>query len=444
MKKKDFDKIFVLDTNVLLHDSNSIYKFQDNLVVIPMCVLEELDHFKKGQDEKARNSRQFSRYMDELRELGDLKTGVPLKGKGFLKVRTEENLDIKGLADIPDNRIIATALKEKEENSDKKVVVVSKDINLRVKADILGINAEDYSNDKVSFEDMYTGVLVHEIKEPIVKVKDLYSFKEIDPRDIPNLPKMFPNQYLVIKYGKQKGLARFDAKKKKLVSLAGAGKEGIWGISPLNLEQSLALDMLLNDDIKLVTLVGKAGTGKTLLSVAAGFHKSLTESIYKKIVISRPIVPMGKDLGYLPGTLEEKMNPWMKPIFDNVDFLLNGKSTTGEGFCVSGKELLEQNMMEVEPLTYIRGRSIPNQYLLIDESQNLTPHEIKTIITRAGTGTKIVLTGDCHQIDNPFLDSASNGLSYVVERFKDEKIAAHITLLKGERSELAEIATNVL
>ena len=414
----------------------------DNLVVIPMCVLEELDTFKKGQDEKARNSRQFSRYMDKLRVKGDLKKGVPLRKQGFLKVRTEDDLDIKGMKDIPDNRIIATALKEKEDNPRKKVIVVSKDINLRVKADILGIRAEDFSNDKVNFEEMYTGVLVHEIFEPVVK--DLYSFDEIELSALPGLPKMFPNQYLVIKYGKQKGLARFDAKKKKLVKLINSGNKGIWGITPLNLEQTLALDMLLNDDIKLVSLVGKAGTGKTLLAVAAGFHKSLTETVYKKIVISRPIVPMGKDLGYLPGTLEEKMNPWMKPIFDNVDFLLNEHNTTSEGFCVSGKELLEQNMMEVEPLTYIRGRSIPNQYLLIDESQNLTPHEIKTIITRAGVGTKIILTGDCHQIDNPFLDSSSNGLSYLVERFKNESIAAHITLLKGERSELAEIATNVL
>ena len=443
MKKKDFDKIFVLDTNVLLHDAQSIYKFQDNLVVIPMCVLEELDRFKKGQDETARNSRQFSRYMDKLRGKGDLKEGVLLKSGGFLKVRTEDDLKIKGLSDIPDNQIIATALKEKSENDDKKVIVVSKDINLRVKADILGMNSEDYSNDKINFEEMYTGVLVHTIKKPIVP--DLYTFKEIDPAQIPGLPKMFPNQYLVIKYGKQKGLARFDAKKNKLVSLIGEDpKKGIWGIHPLNLEQTLALDMLLNDDIKLVTLVGKAGTGKTLLSVAAGFHKSLNEEIYKKIVISRPIVPMGKDLGYLPGDINEKMNPWMKPIFDNVDFLLNGKNTTGKGFCVSGKELLDQNMMEVEPLTYIRGRSIPHQYLLIDESQNLTPHEIKTIITRAGEGTKIILTGDCYQIDNPFLDSSSNGLSFIVERFKKESIAAHITLLKGERSELAEIASNIL
>lgn len=443
MKRNDFGKIFVLDTNVLLHDAQSIYKFQDNTVVIPMCVLEELDRFKKGQDETARNSRQFSRYMDKLRKKGDLKEGVKLKSGGYLKVRTEEDLKIKGLTDIPDNQIIATALKEKAENKEKKVIVVSKDINLRVKADILGMTSEDYSNDKINFEEMYTGVLVHVIKKPVVK--DLYTFKEIDPADIPGLPKMFPNQYLVIKYGKQKGLARFDAKKKKLVSLQGADpKKGIWGIQPLNMEQALALDVLLNDDIKLVTLVGKAGTGKTLLSVAAGLHKSLDEESFKKIIISRPIIPMGKDLGYLPGTMEEKMNPWMKPIFDNVDFLLNGKNTTGKGFCVSGKELLEQNMMEVEPLTYIRGRSIPNQYLLIDESQNLTPHEIKTIITRAGTGTKIVLTGDCYQIDNPFLDASSNGLAYVVEKFKNEAISGHITLLKGERSELAEIASNIL
>lgn len=442
MNKNDFDKIFVLDTNVLLHDCNSIYKFQDNLVVIPMCVLEELDRFKKGQDEVARNSRQFSRSMDKIREDGKLQDGVKLSTGGYLKVRAVTDLTTHGVA-TPDNLIIATALKEAEENSDKEVIVVSKDINLRVKADILGMKAEDYSNDKINFEEMYTGVLVTEIFEPIPGTPDLHTLKEIDP-SLLNIPQMFPNQYLVIKYGKTKGLARFDAKTNKLVALRNAGKEGIWGINPKNLEQTLAIDMLLNDDIKLVTLIGKAGTGKTLLSVAAGFHKSLTNEIYKKVVISRPVVPMGKDLGFLPGTIEEKMSPWMKPIFDNVDYLLNGQNVTGKGFCVSSKELLEQGMMEVEPLTYIRGRSIPNQYLLIDEAQNLTPHEMKTIITRAGVGTKIVLTGDCYQIDNPFLDASSNGLSYVVERFKNESIAAHITLLKGERSELAEIASNIL
>lgn len=447
MENQAFDKIFVLDTNVLLHDARSIFKFEDNLVVIPLVVLEEADHFKKGEGETSRNSRQVSRYLDELRVKGDISEGIPLEREGVLKVDIGKYSDfgISALKEMtPDNQIIGVAYKMKMENRDKTVILVSKDTNVRIKANVLGIEAEDYEGDKVIDSDsLYTGVIVHTVEGEVIN--QLYTKKEIDISMIEDLPPMFANQYVVLKNGvsSQRGITRFDKKKNMLVSLIDTTK-GVWGIKPKNLEQTIALDMLLNDEIKLVTLVGKAGTGKTLIAVAAGLQKSLDDQVYKKLIVSRPIVPMGKDLGYLPGDIEAKMSPWMKPIMDNIDFLINGYNTTNKGITVSGKDLIDQNMLEVEPLTYIRGRTIPYQFLIVDEAQNLTAHEIKTIITRAGEGTKIVLTGDCEQIDSPYLDSLSNGLTYTLEKFKDQPIAAHITLIKGERSELAEIASNVL
>lgn len=447
MENQDFDKIFVLDTNVLLHDAQSLFKFEDNFIVIPLVVIEEVDHFKKGEGETSRNSRQVSRYLDELRVQGDISKGIQLERGGYLKVDVSNHSShgIDTLKDpIPDNKILGVAYKTKLDNPDRKIVLVSKDTNLRIKANVLGIEAEDYENDKVvDLDSLYTGVIVHHVEGEIIN--ELYSRREVSVGMIPDLPKMYPNQYIVLKNiaSSQRGIARLDKKKNKLVPLLDISK-GVWGIKPKNLEQTIALDMLLNDDIKLITLVGKAGTGKTLLAVAAGLQKSLDDQNYKKLIVSRPIVPMGKDLGYLPGDINEKMGPWMKPIFDNIDFLINGYNTTNKGITVSGKDLMEQNMLEVEPLTYIRGRSIPYQYMIVDEAQNLSSHELKTIITRAGEGTKIVLTGDCEQIDSPYLDSLSNGLTYTVERFKDQAIAAHITLIKGERSELAEIASNVL
>jgi len=444
LEKRNFDKVFVLDTNVLLHDPNSIFKFEDNLVILPMTVLEELDHFKKGQDEKSRNSRQLSRYLDELRLTGDISEGVSLENGGALKVYVDNNLNLDKLKkNIADNKILAVALNEKKTNTHKKIILISKDINMRIKANVIGIESQDYENDKVKFEEMYSGIFVHKVDPELIDA--LWQNKELDPGNIEGLPKMLPNQYVILKnsYTKQKGIGRFDATLGKIVSLVEDRHKDIWSIKPKNLEQTIAIDMLLNDKIKLVSLVGKAGTGKTLLALASGLAKLMEEERYQKMLVSRPIYPLGKDLGYLPGDINEKLDPWMKPIYDNLEFLIGGdkrnKTTTR-----NVRELFDQDFIAVEPLTYIRGRSISNQFVIIDEAQNLTPHEIKTIISRAGEGTKIVLTGDCYQIDNPYVDSCSNGLSHVVENMKDQTIAGHITLLKGERSDLAEVASNVL
>jgi PhoH-like ATPase len=438
----EFDKIFVLDTNVLLHDPQAIYKFQDNLVVIPMTVLEELDTFKKGQNENSRNSRQFSRYLDDLRCQGDISKGVELDRGGYLKIDMESKTNTEVLKDNKaDNRILASACAHKEKNSGKKVVLISKDINMRIKANALGIEAEDYESDKVKFEEMYSGVLVHEVDSDIIDA--MYTNREISVKNIEDLPELYPNQYVFLKcaFPKQKGIGRYDAEKEALIPLITDKNKEIWGIHPKNREQAIAIDLLLDDDIKLVSLVGKAGTGKTLLAVATGLLKSIGEQRYKKLIVSRPVYPLGKDIGFLPGDINEKLDPYMKPIIDNIEFLIGGKEGCSKA---SIKELFDQEFVSVEPLTYIRGRSIPKQFLIVDEAQNLTPHEIKTIISRAGEGTKIVLTGDCYQIDNPYVDACSNGLSHVVENMKDQKIAGHITLIKGERSELAEVASNVL
>jgi PhoH-like ATPase len=434
--KKNFDKIYVVDTNVILHDPNSIFQFKDNLVIIPIVVLEEIDTFKKGQNENGRNSRQFSRELDKLiSSVENVSEGMPLNNSGFLKIDLDNGEGITA-----DNRIIETAVREKNKNKSKKVIVISKDINLRIKAQAKGVEAQDYNKDKVSSEEMYSGVYVQECDSSVID--SLYSdkFLEVSSVDI----KLFPNQYVVFKNigSKQKGIGRFDAKNGVIVPLKNYGKGDVFGIKHKNLEQSIALDLLLNDDIKLVSLVGKAGTGKTLLAVASGLKKTIEEEKYTKLLISRPIIPMGKDLGYLPGDINEKMSPWMKPIFDNLEFLMGGSSSNSRSDAY--KDLTENKFVEVEPLTYIRGRSLPKQFMIVDESQNLTIHEMKTIISRAGEGTKIILTGDCHQIDNPYVDSESNGLARIVEAFKGESIAGHITLLKGERSELAEIASNIL
>lgn len=434
MEKTDFDKIYVIDTNVILHDPNCIFQFQDNLVIIPIVVLEEIDTFKKGQNENGRNSRQFSRELDELTHLGDISKGIKLKNSGYLKIDLDGGKQLSA-----DNRIIETAVQEKNKNKSKKVIVISKDINLRIKAHALGIEAQDYNKDKVNFEEMYSGIYVQECDSDLIN--SLYANKFVETSNVS--VNLMPNQYIVFKdsSSKQKGIGRYCEKSKMIVPLKSYSKGDVFGIKHKNLEQSIAFDLLLNDDIKLVSLVGKAGTGKTLLAVASGLKKTIEEERYKKLLISRPIVPMGKDLGYLPGDINEKMSPWMKPIFDNLEYLLGGgKDVRSESY----KELMENKFIEVEPLTYIRGRSLPNQFMIIDESQNLTIHEMKTIISRAGEGTKIILTGDCHQIDNPYVDSESNGLARIVEAFKGESIAGHITLLKGERSELAEIASNIL
>jgi len=435
-------KIFILDTNVLLYDPQAIFKFPKSLIIIPMIVIEEIDTFKKDPNENGRNSRKFSRYIDSLRKKGCLSEGVKLKNGSILKV--DLNGKIAGtvlenhlIFNTPDSRILSTAFHEKKNNLDKQIILITKDINLRIKADILKIAAKDYDIDKVKFEEMYSGLI--ELEADIDLIENLTNKKEIITHELPSL---YPNQYILLKNGDSKIAGRFDAKKKSIVPLK--IPNNVFGIRPRNLEQSIALDLLLNDEISLVSLIGRAGTGKTLMAVSAGLYKSLDEGIYNKLLVSRPIIPLGKDIGFLPGSVQEKLDPWMKPIFDNLDFILSGGRKNSNNTTYMAKDLIDKNRIIVEPLTYIRGRSIPSQFFTIDEAQNLSPHEIKTILTRAGEGTKIILTGDCEQIDNPYLDASSNGLSYVVEKLKDKEITGHITLVKGERSELAELASSSL
>tara|TARA_Y100000780_G_scaffold232551_1_gene265831 strand:- start:10797 stop:12176 length:1380 start_codon:yes stop_codon:yes gene_type:complete len=439
-----YERKIVLDTNVLLFDAQAIFKFPDADVFIPISVIEEIDRFKRDNGENGRNARQFSRYIDELREKGPLIDGVEVEDR-HTKVFVTANYALDSIPkelepNKADNRILACAVWLQNEFGKDTTRLVSKDINLRILADVYGVNAEDYEPDDVSFEEMYLGYRELNVSSEAI---DRFYTERLYPLDASS--RLVPNEYVIMKdetNPNHSALARFSQVDGGLVPLRGIS-ESVWGISPRNMEQSFALDCLLNDEIKLVSLVGKAGTGKTLMALAAGLMKSLDEGKYQRLLVSRPIFPMGKDLGYLPGDINEKLNPWMQPIFDNVDFLMGGDSTNSKA---SGRtqELIHQGLLNIEPLTYIRGRSIPNQYLIVDESQNLTPHEIKTIITRAGEGTKVVLTGDCYQIDNPYIDSANSGLTYCVERFKGQKIAAHVTLQKGERSELAETASNVL
>jgi PhoH-like ATPase len=438
-------KIFVLDTNVLLHDPRAIFSFEDNDVVVPIVVIEELDKFKKGIDEMGRNARQVSRILDEYRQKGKLSQGVKLEGGGCLRVelnhQSPDRLPSELIAAKADNRILATALNLKHD--DLPVILVTKDTNLRIKADALGMKAEDYESDTIMLDELYSGET--ELAVGPGAIDEFYAKGELPPAE----PKPFPNQFALLKNSanpSQTALARYHQQKSALVPIVST-KHGIWGINARNKQQQFALDLLLNDDIRLVTLVGRAGTGKTLLALAAGLEKTIESRTYQRLVVSRPVFPLGKDIGFLPGDIEEKLRPWMQPIRDNLDFLMGASTTAAAGRAKGKKDLqslFDLGMIEVEPLTYIRGRSMPNQYLIVDEAQNLTPHEIKTIITRAGEGTKVVLTGDPYQIDNPYIDSSSNGLTFVVDRFKDEPIAGHITLVKGERSDLAELAATLL
>lgn len=435
-------KTFVLDTNVLLHDPRAMFSFEDNDVVIPLYVVEEIDAFKKDLNELGRNARQVSRYLDQLRDEGSLQEGVALDRGGTLLVAIAKR-------DLPkeittdrgqDSRILAVALDMKQARQDTApVVFITKDTNLRIRADAIGIEAEDYEPEHIEVSELYSGW--QELEAEPEHVDQFYAEGKLALPD----PYYAPNEYIAL-IDKLKpshtGIGRVHLDTEDVRPLP-SFKQGVWGIRPRNLEQTFALDALLDDNIKLVTLVGKAGTGKTLLAIAAGLQKTTEEQIFQRLLVSRPIFPLGRDIGYLPGDVEEKLNPWMQPIFDNVEFLM-GLTTKEKSHGRSYKELIDMGMMQIEPLTYIRGRSIPNQFMVVDEAQNLTPHEVKTIISRAGDNTKIVLTGDPYQIDNPYIDSTNNGLVHVVNRFRSEKIAAHVTLSKGERSELAEIATNLL
>jgi PhoH-like ATPase len=438
-------KNFVLDTNVLLHDPNAIFRFKDNRVIVPITVIEELDHFKKDLNMLGRNARTVSKYIDRLRESGNLSEGVPLEHGGILRVAFGgEGVsllppELKG--QLEDNQILGVALSVRGREKEVPVVVVSKDTNLRIKADALGVVAEDYESDRVDIEELYRGF--REVPAGKEFIDAFYHAGECDPPE--GGGDLYPNEYVIFRDAvtQSSALGRANGANRKL-RLLPAMKEDVWGVRPRNKEQHFALDILLDDSVKLVTLAGKAGTGKTLLAIAAGLRKTSDEEVYQRMLVSRPVLPMGKDLGFLPGDVEEKLKPWMQPIFDNVEYLFGFSRKKRQGGVRGYQELMNLGILEIEPLTYIRGRSIPNQFIVVDEAQNLSPHEVKTILTRAGENSKVVLTGDPYQIDNPFVDSASNGLSYTVERFKGEAIAGHVLLAKGERSPLAELAANIL
>jgi len=438
------NKTFILDTNVLLLDPLAINKFgPNNKVFIPLTVIEELDRFKKDQNENGRNARYFSRLIDGFRAEGSLFKGVTLENGGTLQISVSK--EYKGTAgsglklDLNDNIILASALNAKE--AGETVTLITKDINLRIKADAVNIHAEDYETTGVTEDELYSGQ--RQVPFDLEKIEEFEKerFLKLEPGDVSNI---YPNEYLILVDKNnpfKKVLGRYHAKKGGIVPLI-KPKEGVWGIHPKNIEQQFALDALLNNEINLVSLVGKAGTGKTLLAIAAGLECAITKQNYSRVLVSRPIVPMGRDLGFLPGDINEKLGPWMQPIFDNIDFLFGNQRARNE--MTTWDELINQGLLHVEPLTYIRGRSLPQQFMIVDESQNLTPHEIKTIITRAGEGTKIVLTGDSEQIDNPYLDSLNNGLVYTIDKLKGEDIVAHVKLSVGERSPLSEIASKLL
>ena len=435
-------KHFVLDTNVLLHDPRAILQFADNEVVIPIFVLEEVDTFKKEASERGRNAREVARMLDGLRANGRLSDGVPLpEGGGRVRVASAARSVPTTLREsqIADHLILMVALDVRDLSKDGPTIFVTKDVNLRIRADALGLTSMDYEAEQIDIDELYSGMT--EMPVPGTDVDTFYAQGTLAL----NETALKANQYVLLRDRENpshSAIGRFDGVGKKLVPLRKL-RDGVWGIRPRNKEQHCALDLLLCDDVKLVTLIGKAGTGKTMLALAAGLQKTREDGVYQKLLVSRPIFPLGKDLGYLPGSVEEKLNPWMQPIFDNVEYLMNlsrSEKKAGRGY----HELLDLGILEIEPLTYIRGRSIPNQFIIVDEAQNLTPHEVKTIITRVGDGTKIVLTGDPYQIDNPYVDQTNNGLIHVVNRFRNERLAGHITLSKGERSPLAELAANLL
>jgi PhoH-like ATPase len=439
-------KIFVLDTNVLIHSPHSLESFEDNTVVIPLGVLEELDTFKKYEDERGRNAREVARMLDHLRAKGNLQEGIPLPNGGILKVDiSSPNGHLPpALAHMKiDNNIIGIALALKEKG--EPVKFITKDINLRIKADALGVVSEDYETNKVNIDELYPGWATITVKDS--QVDEFYKTGKLSLKEFTEIP-LYENQFLVLKsdiHETKTALGIYREATKEAQPLWFKEPEA-WGIRHLNREQLFALNLLLNDRVCMVTLVGSAGTGKTLLALAAGLLKTLDEKRYRRVLVSRPIIPMGKDIGYLPGTKDEKLMNWMQPIFDNLEFILDKGHLQSDAEEVDDKVqyLLDSHKLEMEALTYIRGRSIPKQFMIVDEAQNLTPHEIKTIVSRAGVGTKIVLTGDPYQIDNPYLDASSNGIVYLAERFKGNEMFGHITLSKSERSPLAALAAKAL
>ncbi len=434
-------KNYVLDTNVLLHDPNSLLSFDNNNVLIPIEVIEEIDRFKRESTELGQNARTVSRNLDSLRGKGSLSEGVELENGGHLKIIFQKNGGHSPSIfsdNTVDSRIVALALTVQKSQPKVPTILVSKDINLRIKADALGLSAEDYESDRVHIKDLYTGMV-----ERMVTAEKMAAFRANGELELNGGAQYFPNEYCTLTEEtnpKRTALTKVDVTGKKLVPIID-NREGVWGIKPRNREQHFAFDALLDDRVKLVTLMGKAGTGKTLMAMAAGLKKTVLDREFRRLVVARPTISMGKELGFLPGSLEEKLAPWMQPIHDALEMLSD--LNMGHEHRRSN-DLMRSGSIVVEALSYIRGRSIANQFMVIDEAQNLTPLEVKTIITRVGHGTKIVFTGDPYQIDNPYVDSSSNGFNYIISKFRGEAVAAHIELQKGERSELAELAANIL
>tara|TARA_B100001564_G_scaffold270653_1_gene232264 strand:+ start:3839 stop:5155 length:1317 start_codon:yes stop_codon:yes gene_type:complete len=435
-------KTYVLDTSVYLTDSNCINSFQNNDIVIPLKVLEEIDKHKKRQDSVGSQARSIIRKLDSLRDKGSLSKGVRIeKGFGIVRVSSYNPLCLPDDLDLEDsdNQIIATALSEQETApKSRKVVVVSRDINMRVKCDALGLLTEDYQAEQVveNSDGLYTGrceILVDE-----QQIDKFYAGEEIFIEHSEHL--LYPNQFVMLissSNDKKTALARFIGYNTPLRKIV-KSNQSIWNTNPRNKEQQFAFELLMDTKVPVVTLVGKAGSGKTLLALAAGLEQTFgSNSQYKKIVVTKPVEPVGKDIGFLPGSMEEKMMPWLAPIQDNLQFLMGDDKATLELY-------MEKGQIEVEAMTFIRGRSISNAFIVIDEVQNMTQHEIKTVLTRVGENTKIILTGDIEQIDNVYIDATNNGLSYVVERLKEEQLTGHVTLLKGERSRVATIAATKL
>ena len=434
-------KTYVLDTSALITDTECVNGYGNNDILIPIKVLEELDKHKKRQDLVGASARTVIRFLDSLRSKGSLYEGVRLgKGKGILRVKGyDPNMDFPAELDlsVPDHQILAVALSEKTDS--RKVIVVSNDINMRVVCDSIGMESEDCNPEKIVES---SSSLFHGFTDVLVDDEFVDRFYANENLELPEQKvKLFPNQYLMLTSSannKKTALAKYIAPNQPLARLANLGKKGVFNIKPRNKEQNFALDLLMNTDIPLVSIVGKAGCGKTMLAIAAGLEQTIgVDSKYSRLIVSRPVQPMGKDIGFLPGTLEEKMSPWLRPIQDNLQFLLGNDKVTLEMY-------MQKGVIEIEAITYIRGRSIANAYIIIDEAQNLSMHEIKTIITRVGEGSKVVLTGDIEQIDNVYVDETTNGLTYVAEKFKPYDLAGHVTLMNGERSKVATLASKIL
>jgi len=454
-------KHFVLDSSVLLHNPDAIFKFEEHEVVIPLSVIEELDQHKTTNDERGRNARDVIRHIDRLRAKGALTDGVPSNGHGgTLRIAVDLARVPKVLDQHkPANQVIAVANAMHEQGW--RTVFVSNDINSRVKCDALGITAEEFLHERLTTAGLFDGWQV--VVVPGEVIDELYDERQLPAaRMEPYLEKenpdgtrttidVSPNQFLILHSATDEshhGLSRLLADTDHYIPITGP-RRPVYGILPRNVQQTMAMDLLLDDEVKLVTLTGSAGTGKTLLAVAAGMMKVYQEEHFNKLLAARPIMPLGKDIGYLPGSKDEKLSLWMQPIFDNLAYLLSTRGTQfndAESLSIEQRidRMVEQGKLVIEPITYIRGRSIPHQFMIVDECQNLTPHEVKTIVSRVGEGTKIILTGDVNQIDNPYLDAQSNGLSYVAEHMKGQRLSGHVTLTKSERSELASLAADLL